>query len=104
MHGLGSPRASLAGDQRTSLRGFVAPRYYSTPHFLTLSINVGARSLQGLRTHHAGAQQDRLAAAPVAADRGLSPYIATADVIEAITLAALSKAPSRSVMPWRRAR
>jgi len=40
MHGLGSPRASLAGDQRTSLRGFVAPRYYSTPHFLTLSRTV----------------------------------------------------------------
>ena len=37
MHGLGSPRASFTGDQRTSLRGFAAPRYYSAPHFLMLS-------------------------------------------------------------------
>jgi hypothetical protein len=47
MHGLGSPRASLAGDQRTSLRGFVAPRYYSTPHFLMLSY-LGTAKAQGL--------------------------------------------------------
>src|SRR3954447_19837973 len=38
MHGLGSPRASLTGDQRTSLRGFAAPRYRSAPHFLMLSL------------------------------------------------------------------
>src|SRR4051794_11603002 len=38
MHGLGSPRASLTGDQRTSLREFGAPRYFSAPHFLMLSI------------------------------------------------------------------
>src|SRR3954470_4682307 len=37
MHGLGSPRASLTGDQRTSLRGFAAPRYFSAPHFLMFS-------------------------------------------------------------------
>jgi hypothetical protein len=53
MHGLGSPRASLAGDQRTSLRGFVAPRYYSTPHFLTLSYLTTpfARRLTGTTTY-----------------------------------------------------
>src|SRR4029078_9571981 len=37
MHGLGSPRDSFTGDQRTSLRGFAAPRYSSAPHFLMLA-------------------------------------------------------------------
>ena len=44
MHGLGSPRVSLAGDRRTSLRGFAAPRHYNAPHFLMLSSFAAAPS------------------------------------------------------------
>lgn len=37
------------------------------------------------------------------AGRLAEPYLETRDVMDAITSAALSKAASRSVMPWRRA-